>query len=75
MLKGYKANQRQVKETKVNIQRILRILSLLFLREIQSFVKISFCNSEMSHIPRINSFTIVFTRSKFIKIKQNLQNF
>ena len=46
-----------------------------FFCEVQSFAKISFRDSKMSHIPRIDSFTVVFTRTKFGKIEQNSQNF
>ena len=42
-----------------------------FFFEVQSFAKISFRDSKMSHIPRIDSFTV----SKFGKIKQNSQIF
>ena len=42
-----------------------------FFFEVQSFAKISFRDSKMSHIPRIDSFTV----SKFGKIKQNSQSF
>ena len=42
-----------------------------FFFEVQSFAKINFRDSKMSHIPRIDSFTV----SKFGKIKQNSQSF
>ena len=66
MLKGYKANQRHIKETKVNIQKFLN----LFFREIQIFIKIGFCDSKIFLISRIDSFPIIFTGTKFGEIKQ-----
>ena len=49
MFKGYKANQRQIKETKVNIQRISRILCL-------SFVKFKVLQKLVSAIPKCHTF-------------------
>ena len=57
MLKGYKANQRQIKETKVNIQRIFKS----FFCEIQIFIKIGFRDSKILQISWIDSFPVIFT--------------
>ena len=69
MLKGYKANQRKIKETKVNIQRFLSLF-----REIQIFVKIGFRDSKILLISWIDSFPIIFTGAKFGEIKQHSQS-
>ena len=70
MLKGCKANQWHIKETKVNIQKFLS----LFFREIQIFIKIGFHDCKIFLISRTDSFPIIFTGTKFGEIKQNSQS-